>query len=138
MPIAQITSDLVVRGAENNKRVNAPNPYKVFGLGVLIALGTILIWLLSPFGLIFIGVSLLRKFAKSNTTKSVSKIFQILFIIPAIIAFIGLTIIAVNYSQNSIVELWVVPLSVSLGLITVTELAVYFKQSKSEVKRNSA
>ncbi len=133
MTTKDMTNDLVIRSAENNQRVNAPNPWLNFLWGVLIVLGAVFVWLLSPMGIMFIAATLVRGLVKQETIKIFSKVFQILSLIITLCLlalFTLLLVIALKSKPYPSPYLFFISVTCGLSLIAVGQILTYVIQSK--------
>lgn len=128
--INEMTNDLVIREAENNRRVNAPNPWLDFLLEGLIALGCIFIWILSPLGIIFIAGTLINVFVKSKAVAVLGRIFQILSLIITFCFFAFFLIVVLKIIFIPATSLWMVGLTSGLGLTLIGQIIVIFLTKK--------
>lgn len=89
MAFSEMTDDLILRQADNNKPVNAEKTVtgKIISI-TLSFLVTFLIWIFSLVGLVFIIFSFVRRSAKSKTTHTVSTVFQWISFICTAIAYL--------------------------------------------------
>lgn len=133
MTTENMTNDLVIRSAENNQRVNAPNPWLNFLWGVLIVLGAVFVWLLSPMGIMFTAATLARGLVKQETVKIFSKVFQILSLIITLCLLALFTLLLVVTLKSKLYPspyLFLISITVGLGLIAVGQILTYLIQSK--------
>jgi len=133
MTTKEMTNDLVIRSAENNQRVNAPNPWLNFLWGVLIVLGVVFVWLLSPMGIMFIAATLVRGLVKQETLKIFSKVFQILSLIVTLCLsalFALLLVVTLKSKLYPSPYLFFISITIGLGLMAVGQILTYVIQSK--------
>ncbi len=75
----EMKEDLFLRDTPDNKKVNAgPSNWNKFWKGLLAFVITVLVWIFSPVGLLFIIFSLVQFLSKSRRAHRVSFIFQVL------------------------------------------------------------
>lgn len=133
MTTKDMTKDLVIRSAENNQRVNATNPWLNFLWGVLILLGVVFVWLLSPMGIMFIAATLVRGLVKQETVKIFSKVFQILSMVITLclsVLFALLLVVTLKSKLYPSPYLFFISITIGLGLIAVGQILTYVIQSK--------
>lgn len=133
MTTKDMTNDLIIRSAENNQRVNALNPWLNFLWGVLILLGVVFVWLLSPMGIMFIAATLVRGLVKQETVKIFSKVFQILSLIVTLCLsalFALLLVVTLKSKLYPSPYLFFISVTCGLGLIVVGQILTYVIQSK--------
>lgn len=137
MSIREINQDLIIRDAENNDRVNAPNPWLNLLWGSLIALGVIFFWLFSPLGLIFITLTLIRALVRSRAAEIVGKVFQILIFIITLGFFIISLVVALKFADLVTEKVWLIGATSGLGIILISQIIVIIKQSKLISQKSS-
>lgn len=130
MATEDMTYDLAIRQAENNQRINAPNPWLNLLWGSLIVLGIIFIWLLSPLGIMFVAATLIRGLVKQEMVKIFSKIFQILSFSITLGFLIFFLVVTLKFKPSATAYLWIVSATVSVGLIAIGQIITYIIQSK--------
>lgn len=131
MAPSDMTSDLVARPADDNSRVNAPDPAKNILWGLLAGLGCIFAWIVSPFGMIFIISTVVRVFVKSDIFRIFAKVFQIISVFLTIGLLLSCVIMAVKFSQQEGANIWTIALSAALGLILLFQLFAVIRWSKN-------
>jgi hypothetical protein len=132
---SDMTGDLVIRAAENNERVNAPDPGKNILWSFLIALGGIFVWAISPLGLFFIIGAAIRAVVKSDIIRVFAKIFQIISMSLTFCLFVFFLAVALN-SQMMMEISWAWGLAGALGLIFLSQIIVIIKSRKNQPNSN--
>lgn len=122
--VKDMTSDLVIRDAENNKRVNAPNTSLNFLWGAIIALGCFFVWMLSPLGLIFIISTLVRALVKIDIVRIFGRVFQSLSFALTLGLFIFFLVMALKFSDIAVEYLWAIGLTCGLGLVLAGQIII--------------
>lgn len=130
MTTQEMTHDLVIRDAENNKRVNAPNPWTNLLWGCLIVLGIVFFGIFSPLGLIFIVGSLLRGLVKLRAVKIVGRICQLFSLIITLGLFVLFIILAIKFRAIPGVSIWTVSPLIGLALLVGGQIATLIIQHK--------
>ena len=130
MSVKDMTYDLVIRDAENNKRVNAPNPWMNLLWGCLIALGVIFLWIFSPLGMIFIVGTLLRGLVKFRAVKIVGRICQLFSLTITLGLFVLFLVLAIKFRAIPGAYVWTVFPVISLVLLVVSQIATSIIQRK--------
>jgi len=129
MDISEMTNDLVIRNAEDNKRVNAPNPWLNLFWGSLIALGCIFVWIFSPLGLIFIIATLVRNLSKIDIFRIFGRVFQILSFVITFGLFLFFLVLALKFSSVFPELFWAIGgLTVGLGLVLIGQILLMIKR----------
>lgn len=101
MKTSEMTSDLVLRDAENNNKVavGSPVPTRGWLSWLLIYSVCVIGWVFSPFGLMFIGFSVLQFLSKSRKAHIIAWVFQILSVVVSgmILAFCSLVLTGLGW-----------------------------------------
>ena len=131
MATKDMTYDLILRQAENNQRVNAPNPWMNLLWGILLFFGIIFIWIISPFGFIFLGATLIIVFVKSRIAYIFGKVFQVLSFIGSLGVFLSILIPA--FLSGLTLDSMTIGSIFGAGLIVLGQIIIIItiKQSKS-------
>lgn len=83
MMTSEMTNDLVIRDADDNDKVGAGSPVRSWQWlqWLIIYMVSVIGWLFSPFGLIFIGFSLLQFLSKNRKAQAIAWVFQLLSLV---------------------------------------------------------
>jgi hypothetical protein len=107
MQKSQMDDDLIFEKSENNKKINAgPENWQLFLYGVLIFFVSFIIWIVSPFGLLFIPGILILFFASNNVFRVFGWVMSLFsFILTILIGLIFFVIVAFSGNFNNYVIL---------------------------------
>jgi hypothetical protein len=130
MQKSDMTDDLVIRAAENNDQINAPNPGKNALWISLIALGSIFVWMISPLGLFFIIGTIVWILVKSSIFRTFARVFQIISVVITISLPALFNVIALKFGQVIPKNIWLLGIAIAFGLIFLGQIIVMIKIRK--------
>lgn len=129
---SQMDEDLVLRQADENKKVNAgPEFWQYFLYTIITILITLLVWLFSPLGIIFVAGFLMLKLAKSSGAKTAGKVLSIISIVLTLLTILFLAFFLIVIIPNNSIYISVTLLLTSCAIIISAILLLVFNWKKS-------
>lgn len=134
----EMTEDLILRSSEDNKTINAPAPtWQKILLGVLYFLLFLVVYILSPIGLIFLIGSLLQFLTRSKKIYLVAWILQAITLFASLVAFSWILIIGIISGQVTFEsEVLIACLAVCLFVIACM-IVIMILQAKHHKKQKT-
>lgn len=129
MDFSDMTYDLIIRDAADNKRVNAENPLVNLFYGIIIVIGLMFVWLFSPLGIMFVLGLIIDIGIKAKAGKIIAKALQFFAMsITLLLEIIYLVWIFMLSSKE--VSVFSKSIAIGLGVVILISIVVYIIQKR--------